>query len=96
MEAIMKTILTGVLAAATLVGGIAASTAPAQARGWGPGAVAAAGIVGLGVGAALAGPHYAYGPPGYYYGARYGYGPCHTSWRWNPYWGRYERVGVCY
>jgi hypothetical protein len=94
----MKTILTGVLAAATLAGGVVASTAPAEARGYGPGAVAAAGILGLGVGAALAGPHYVYGPPGYYYaGPRYyAYGPCHASWRWNPYWGRYERVSVCY
>jgi hypothetical protein len=95
----MKTILTGVLAAATLAGGVAASTAPAEARGYGPGAVAAAGILGLGVGAALAGPHYAYGPPpGYYAGPGYYgyYRGCRAEWRWSPRWGRYERVNWCY
>jgi hypothetical protein len=41
-----------------------------------------------GVGAAIAGATYGY--PGYY-GP-----PCRIESRWNPYWGGYERVRVCY
>jgi hypothetical protein len=57
-----------------------------------------AGLLGLGIGAALASPHYDYGPPAYYAGpAYYGwYRGCRAEWRWNPYWGRYERLRVCY
>jgi hypothetical protein len=58
-------------------------------RGWrGDGAAAA--LIGLAAGAALAGGGY-YAPPAYYYGP-----PCRIEMRWNPYWGGYERVRVCY
>ncbi len=106
----MKRILTGALAALTLVGGAAGAASPAAAQGWhggyggyhggwhgggwGPGAAVGAGILGLAVGASLAShPYYGYG--GYYAPAYYG-APCHGAWRWNPYWGSYQRVRVCY
>ena len=57
-------------------------------RGYGGGAAAA--LIGLGVGAAIAGGgYYPYAPA--YYGP-----PCRLEMRWNPYWGGYERVRVCY
>jgi hypothetical protein len=57
--------------------------------GWhGDGAAAA--LIGLGVGAAIAGGGYYAYPPAYYAP------PCHFEMRWNPYWGGYERVRVCY
>ena len=96
-----KKILAGALAALTLGGALAATTTPAAAydRGWHGGyahgggyyrggygrgyGVGVAALTGLAVGAALAGPAY-YGPP------------CRIEMRWNPYWGNYERVRVCY
>lgn len=71
-------------------------------RGYGGGAVLGAGILGLAVGAAVAGHPYRsyYGapPPSYYYGPSYYsyYGGCHTSWRWDGYYGRYVPVERCY
>jgi hypothetical protein len=76
---------------------LAASSADAHPRGWGPGAAVGAGILGLAIGASLARP--AYGPPpGYYAGAGYyNYGPaCRSAWRWSPYYGRYVQVERCY
>jgi hypothetical protein len=96
----MKKILTGALAALTLGGALAASAVPAAAypyrggyggwhggyRGPGWGGVAAAGIVGLAAGAAIANSY-----PPVYYGPR-----CRIEMRWDPAWGGYERVRVCY
>lgn len=68
-------------------------------RGWGPGAAVGAGLLGFAVGATLASPHYYYAPPpAYYVGpAYYGYyGGCRSHWRWDPYAGRYVRVGACW
>jgi hypothetical protein len=107
----MKKTLIGALAGLTALGAIAVA-APASARdGWrhdhDGGAAVAAGIAGLAIGAAIAGggDRY-YGPPGYYEGPPPTYydGPtyysyyrhCRTEWRWNAYWGRYERVRACY
>ncbi len=108
----MKKVLTGALAALTLAGGVAATATPASAqpfhgygyrggyRGWGPGAAVGAGLVGLAVGATLAadrpayGYGYGYGYPVPYYGP--GYYGCRSRLRWNPYWGGYQRVRVCY
>ncbi len=102
----MNKILTGALAAAALAGALTATTAlPAAAAdhhyrsgghysgyhgysGYGGGAAAA--LIGLGVGAAIAGGGYYAYPPAYY-GP-----PCRLEMRWNPYWGGYERVRVCY
>ncbi len=106
----MKKILTGAIAALTVVGATAASIAPASAREWhggggyhrGGGDAVAAGILGLGIGAALAGGSHYYSGPGYYgrgyYYARPAYygGDCRTEWRWSYRWGRYERVTYCY
>ncbi len=58
-------------------------------RGYGGGAAAA--LIGLGVGAAIAGGGYYAYPPAYYAPP-----PCRLETRWNPYWGGYERVRVCY
>jgi hypothetical protein len=52
---------------------------------------AAAALIGLAAGAALAGGAYYAAPPAYYYAP-----PCRIEMRWNPYWGGYERVRVCY
>lgn len=61
-------------------------------RGYGPGVVATAGLVGLAAGAALAAPPRYYAlPPAYYAG----YG-CRGEWRWNLYRGGYDRIRVCY
>lgn len=63
--------------------------------GWrGDGAAAA--LLGLAAGAAIAGGGAYYGgyyaePPAYYYAPR-----CRVEMRWNPYWGGYDRVRVCY
>ena len=97
----MKTILTGALTALTLAGALTATALPAAAedhhvariehRGWGR---TDAALLGLSVGAALAGGVYApgYYAPGYVYD-----GPrCRLEARWNPYWGGYQRVRVCY
>lgn len=71
-------------------------------RGYNGGAVLGAGILGLAVGAAIAGhgyhDYYRAPPPAYYYGPRYYsyYGGCHSSWRWDPYIGRYVQVERCY
>ena len=105
----MKKVLTGALAALTLVGAGVATATPASAqpwhgyhggwgyrggyRGWGPGAAVGAGLVGLAVGASLA-PHYGYGYGAPYYGP--GYYGCGARLRWNPYWGGYQRVRACY
>ena len=59
-------------------------------RGGWHGDGAAAALIGLGVGAAIAGGGYYAYPPAYYAP------PCHFEMRWNPYWGGYERVRVCY
>ncbi len=99
----MKKILTGGLAALTIGAALAASAVPAAAYpyhggwhggyrgGWHGGGAVAVGVL---AGAAIAGaygPHYAYGP-GYY-----GYGPrCRFETRWNPAWGNYENIRVCY
>jgi hypothetical protein len=110
METTMNKILTGALAAATLAGALTATAVPAAAadhhyrgggryegyRGWrgdhdgwrGDGAAAA--LIGLAAGAAIAGGGYYAYPPAYYAP------PCHIEMRWNPYWGGYERVRVCY
>ncbi len=93
----MKKILTGALAALTIGGALAASAVPAAAYpyhggwhggyrggGWGWGVGGA--LAGLAVGAAIADsarPVY-YGPP------------CRIEMRWNPAWGGYDRVRVCY
>jgi hypothetical protein len=104
----MKRILTGALAALTLGGALAATAVPASAApwhggygyrggyhgGWGYGGVAAAGILGLAAGAAIAdsyGPSYYAPPPAYVYGPR-----CRVEMRWNPGWGGYDQVRVCY
>ncbi len=58
--------------------------------GWG--GPAAAGLIGLAAGAALAGAY----DGGGYYAPGYAYAPCRVEMRWNPYWGGYERVRVCY
>jgi len=113
MEATMKKILTGALAAATLAGALAATALPASAeehhggrgggrhegyrgyrgdyRGGWHGDGAAAALLGLAAGAAIAsgGGYYPYAPA--YYAP-----PCHFEMRWNPYWGGYDRVRVCY
>ena len=88
----MKTILTGALAALTLAGALSATALPAAAAehhggrgGWRGGDSA---LLGLAVGAAIAGAPYGY--PAYYAP------PCRIEMRWNPYWGGYERVRVCY
>lgn len=102
MNKMMKTVLVGAAAAATL-GGATLGAGQAEARGWGPGAAIGAGILGVAVGASLAQPHYApepvyYGPPPAYYagpGPGY-YDACRAHWRWDPYWGRYVRVERCY
>ena len=76
------------------------------------GAAVAAGIAGLAIGAALAsGDRGYYAPAPGYYGAPapayYGgpayegdydrdYDSCRLEWRWNPRWGHYQRVRVCY
>ena len=62
-------------------------------RGWG-GNDGAAALLGLSLGAALGGGGYyapAYYPPAYYAAPR-----CRVEMRWNPYWGGYDRVRVCY
>ena len=44
-------------------------------------------------------PYYgpAYYPRGYAYERPYyAYPRCHTEWRWDPRWGDYARVRVCY
>jgi hypothetical protein len=103
----LKKLMTGAAVALTLGGAALATSTPAAAapywhggyRGYGPGAIVGAGILGLAVGAAVAGPHYyGYPPPGYYAGpAYYGYyGGCHSHWRWDPYVGRYVLVNRCY
>lgn len=88
----MKTILTALVAAATLAGAALASSAPAEAYwrggwgwrgggwGWGLGGFAAGAVVG----ATLASPYYGY-PYGYY--APYPYPPPPCVWRrvWNGY-----------
>jgi hypothetical protein len=106
----MKKIITGFIAAATLAGALTATALPAAAaehhggyrggNGWhegyrgyhggyyGDGAAAA--LIGLAAGAAIAGGGY-YAPAPVYYAP-----PCHFEMRWNPYWGGYERVRVCY
>jgi hypothetical protein len=58
-------------------------------RGGWRGDGAAAALIGLAAGAAIAGGGY-YGAPAYYAP------PCRLEMRWNPYWGGYERVRVCY
>jgi hypothetical protein len=106
-EATMKKILTGALAALTIGGALAASAVPAAAYphgggyyhgggyrggGWGWGVGGA--LAGLAVGAAIADsarPVY-YGPPPAYYAAP----RCRVEMRWNPNWGGYDRVRVCY
>jgi len=79
-----------VLATVTAVGALTLS-APAQARGIGPGLAfgLAAGAITAGVVGAY-GPHYYYGPgyyPGYYYGPRYRayYGPGPYAYYGGPY-----------
>jgi opacity protein-like surface antigen len=98
----MKKILTGALAALTLGGALAATAVPASAAPWHGGyrggyyhggwhggyGVATAGILGLAAGAAIA--------DGYYGPAYYGPPPCRIEMRWNPTWGGYDRVRVCY
>jgi hypothetical protein len=51
----------------------------------------AAALIGLAAGAAILGGGYYAAPPPVYYAP-----PCHFEMRWNPYWGAYERVRVCY
>lgn len=115
----MKKILTGALAALTIGGAMAATTAPATAEphgwhgggdrggwrggdhdgwrgdrggyGYGGGAAAAA-IIGLAAGAALTGGY----APGYYAPTYYAAPRCRIEMRWNPYWGGYDRVRICY
>jgi hypothetical protein len=99
----MKKILTGALAALTVGGALAASTVPASAApwhggwhggGWGYGA---AGLIGLATGAAIASSYHPYYPPVYYGPPPAYYGPpCRVEMRWNPNWGGYDRVRVCY
>jgi hypothetical protein len=61
---------------------------------------AAAGLFGLAIGAALAGgTSYGYGyAPGYYAAPSYYVPPprCRVEMRWNPAYGTYDRVRVCY
>jgi hypothetical protein len=64
------------------------------------GSAVGAGLIGLALGAALTnGYGYGYGPPAYYAPGYY-YGPplprCRVEMRWNPVWGGYDRVRVCY
>lgn len=108
----MKKLLTGGLAALTLAGSLLGAAAPASARDWDHhgdhgGAAVVAGIAGLAIGAALAsGDHGYYAPPTYYAGPPPAYfdGPvyysyydhCRAEWRWDGYWGRYERVRACF
>ena len=98
----MNKILTGALAALTIGGALAASTVPAAAApyrggwhgGYRGGGYVGAGLLGLAAGVAIAD---AYGP-GYYAPGPY-YAPvprCRVEMRWNPNWGGYDRVRVCY
>jgi len=66
-------------------------------RGYGPGAVLGAGVLSVAVGASLAHPYYG-APPAYYAGPGYWgyYGGCRGYWRWDPRFGRYERIDRCY
>ena len=66
-------------------------------RGYGPGPVIAAGVLGVAIGASLDHPYYG-APPGYYAGPGYWgyYEGCRTYWRWDPHWGRYVQVDRCY
>jgi hypothetical protein len=108
-EATMKKMLNGALAAFTLGAALAGSALPASAdehhdrggRGWehrggehyGYGYDGSAALLGLALGATLGGyapGYYAYPPP-YYAVPR-----CRIEMRWNPYWGGYDRVRVCY
>jgi hypothetical protein len=99
----MKRILTGLVAAATLVGVALASSAPAEAYwrggwhgggwgwhggGWGWGLGGFA--AGAAVGAALAAPYYPYGYYGYY--APYPYPPPCV---WRRVWNGYAWVRAC-
>ena len=105
----MKTILTGALAALTIGGALAATTVPASAQphggyrgggyhgdyrgyrgGYGGYGYAGAALAGLAIGAALT-DGYGYAP-GYYAAPP----RCRVEMRWNPSWGGYERVRVCY
>lgn len=61
-------------------------------RGWRGGGGTAA-LLGLSLGAALAG---GYTAPAYYPPAYYTVPRCRVEIRWNPYWGGYDRVRVCY
>ena len=73
------------------------------------GAAVLGGIVGLGLGAAIASNSnrgyyrggyydrgYYDGPRGYYYDDYYSRPRCHTSFRWDPYYGERVPVRVCY
>jgi len=102
----MKKILTGALAALTIGGAFAATTVPAAAApfhggyhggygyrgGWHGGygyGIAGAGLLGLAAGVAIADGGYG---PGYYAPVP----RCRVEMRWNPGWGGYDRVRVCY
>jgi hypothetical protein len=110
MEATMKKILTGALAAATLAGALTATTAlPAAAAdhhdrgGWHEGYRGYRGGYYRGGGGAAAAALFglaagaAIAGGGYYaYPPAYYGPPCRFEMRWNPYWRGYERVRVCY
>jgi hypothetical protein len=64
--------------------------------GYGGGAAAAA-IIGLAAGAALTGGYApSYYAPSYYAPGYYATPRCRMEMRWNPNWGGYDRVRVCY
>lgn len=96
--------ITGAVAALTLVGALAGTTAPAAAwyhHGWGgPAAVGLLG--GLAAGAIIGGatrPYYGGGYPGYGYGPEPAYEPCYLTRRpvYDAYgeFAGYRRVRVC-
>ena len=107
----MNKILTGALAALTIGGALAATTVPAAAApyhggyhggggyrggygGYGGYGYAGAALASLAIGAALTDGY----APGYYAPGYYAPPPprCRVEMRWNPSWGGYERVRVCY
>jgi len=102
----LKKVLVGVAALATVGAATFASTTASAApwggwhgggRGYGPGVVIGAGLVGAAIGAGLEQPYYG-PPPAAYVGPGYWgeYGGCRAYWHWAPRLGRYVRDVRCY
>lgn len=111
MKKIIAGSLAALTAGAALAGAAPASARDwHHGRGDAAGAALVAGVAGLAIGAALADNHRGYERPYYgsaYYGPEYygrayyarpyyAYPRCRTEWRWDPRWGDYARVRVCY